>query len=64
MPDREPHYGLFRLPSDLRPGELKNIRQGHPLPVSYRGFVSEHETNEEANKAWSKGLFVRKIADV
>jgi len=32
-------FGLFRLPADLKPGELKRIRQGDPLPESHRGFV-------------------------
>lgn len=54
-------WGVFRLPDNLRPGELKQIRVAPTLPRSFRGLVSEHATREDAYVAWTEGSFVREI---
>lgn len=56
-------WGLWRLPDDLAPGELKWVRNALALPRSWRGFVAEFPSREEASDACTPDHFIREIAE-
>lgn len=60
----KPH-GLFSMTiPHFMPGELGWVREGKPLPRSWRGFVAEYESAEAAHAACEPGVnFVREIAE-